>query len=73
MSDWHTDWQDHTTTPDDGSGPITFWWDDMRPREVLKLIEEVYNRAYEQGFHDRLAPDLDLAYNSRYYPYDEDK
>lgn len=47
--EWSTDWDELTTDPDDGDGPIEFWWDDMRRKEILELIQEVYDRAYERG------------------------
>jgi len=49
MKEWITDWAEDTTDPDDGGGPIEFWWDDMRRKEILRLIQEVYERAYQQG------------------------
>ena len=31
--------------PQDGEEPFCYWWEDMRPKEVVVLIKE----AYEQG------------------------
>jgi len=33
----------------DGEDPVEYWWEDMRPKEVLRLVEEVYQRAYKKG------------------------
>jgi len=49
MPEWCVDWGDHTADPMDGEGYIHFWWDDMRPREVLKLLQVVFQRGVDQG------------------------
>ena len=54
--DWKIDWEMREADPEDGQEAIPFWWDDMRPKEVLRLIQEVYKRAYEQGVQVRRAP-----------------
>lgn len=47
--DWVDDYENSTTDPQDGGEPIEIWWDDMRPREIRKLVKEVYERAFEAG------------------------
>lgn len=50
---WQDDWDNHETTPNDGSWPICFWWEDMRPNELRILIQGVYERGYERGLLER--------------------
>ena len=47
-----TDSEDYDEiTPDDGGEPITYWWEDMRPREVRQLVID----AHERGRQTSLA------------------
>ena len=31
---------------------FSYWWEDMRPREVLQLIKEAYTKGYERGLEE---------------------
>lgn len=44
-TEWTDDYENNTTTPNDGKGSIEIWWEDMRRQEVRKLIKEVYERG----------------------------
>jgi len=53
--EWVTDWEDHTTDPQDGGGEFQFWWANMRPREVCDLAQTAYVQGYKRGLRERLA------------------
>jgi hypothetical protein len=42
------DWESDTITINEDR-KFSFWWEDMRRREVLNLIEAVYMAGYEDG------------------------
>ena len=35
--------------PPDGKEPIFYWWGFMRPKEMVDLIKEVYQRGFDAG------------------------
>lgn len=41
--------EDFETTHIDSGATFTYWWDDMRPREVKKEIKEAFLRGVEYG------------------------
>lgn len=36
-------------SPEGSIEEFCYWWEDMRPREVLQLIKEAYTKGYERG------------------------
>lgn len=49
MTEWIDSWEDDETDPQDGGEPICCWWDDMRSKEVNRLVKEVYERGLAAG------------------------
>ena len=49
---WIQDAQNDLLDPRDGEEPIEYWWDDMRPGEICKLVKDVYERGYRHGQKD---------------------
>ena len=47
--DWNDDYDNYQTFPPDGGEYLMFWWEDMRPREVLNSIKEAFNRGVVHG------------------------
>lgn len=68
--EWCTDWDDFTTDPDDGDGPIRFWWELMNGESSLRLIQEVYRRAFERGRDEGFADGYDEGFNECEKQYD---
>lgn len=54
MIEWVADYDNDTTDPQDGGEPFTYWWEDMRPREVKALVQRAYERGYERGLKERV-------------------
>ncbi len=47
---WRIDFENSTLTPDsDGEEPLCYWWEDIRPQEVLVAIQEAYERGYAKA------------------------
>lgn len=46
---WVVNEMEDEADPQDGLGPICYWWEDMRPREVRWLIMEVYDRGRQRN------------------------
>jgi hypothetical protein len=62
--DWKTDWEEHTADPGDGELPFCFWWEDMRPREVLDLVQRAFKRGHFVGARDaQLAHAGEIVHN----------
>ena len=47
--DWKDNYEEDTTDPQDGEEPFEIWWEDMRPREVRRLVKEAYERGFQRG------------------------
>ena len=48
--DWLVDWRDDIAwAEDDRLFEFVFWWEDMRPKEVLDLIMQVYDAGVRAG------------------------
>ena len=48
-----SEYPDWTMDPQDGGEPFIYWWEDMRRREVVELIREVYGRGMKRGFEHK--------------------
>jgi len=48
---------DDTPYPDPHKEVFTFWWEDMRAREIVTLIQDAYLAGYNHGIRDTLAKD----------------
>lgn len=46
-NDWVIDFENHTVEM--LGRTFDFWWEDMRPGEVLALIKDVYRAGYLHG------------------------
>jgi hypothetical protein len=46
---WTVDYDTNEADPGDGGPPLCFWWDDMRMREVVALVQEAYSRGLARG------------------------
>jgi hypothetical protein len=47
-------WYDWVSPYEDSEDKIrfTYWWEDMKPREVRELVQEAYETGYERGLED---------------------
>ena len=45
MTTWGLNLESHEIDPGDGGAPFCYWWEDMRPREVMALVQEAYERG----------------------------
>ena len=52
MINWIDEYENYTADPQDGEESFCFWWEDMRPREVLELVKEAYERGYNLGIKE---------------------
>ena len=52
---WREDHEQSVLSPDDSEATFTYWWEDMRPREVSRLVREVYEEGYVHGVRDGIA------------------
>jgi hypothetical protein len=44
------DWEEEDVTQPHGSQiEFCYWWEDMRPREVLELVKRAYEAGYQRG------------------------
>lgn len=47
------DWENYTIDFGDGD-ELEFWWEDMRPREIVTKLQEAYRKGLHQGVRAQL-------------------